>query len=152
MTLWMLAHVFPRDKVPVLLNGRLTEGLEKNHSLGVREPGCLARLLASHFDSRKVIFHISECQFHPSTGSHQGDAEIKKCEEYFYLKPSHEKCPENTLQGLALLSLEWLCGCLRSCLLDTSFLHTQLLDHSPASGWRGLDFLKPVWSSGWQVD
>lgn len=65
MTLWMLVHVFPRDRAPVLLSGRLTEGLKKDHSLGVREPGCLARLSVSHFDSRKVIFHISECQFHP---------------------------------------------------------------------------------------
>lgn len=33
-----------------------------------------------------------------------------------------------------MLPLERLCGCVRSCLPNTSFFHSQLPDHSPVSG------------------
>lgn len=110
------------------------------------------RVSASRFDFRRVIFHISECQFHPFHRISSGCCGSKEMLRTFLPKLSHEKCPENALQGLVLLPLEWLCGCFRSRLPDTSFLHTQLLDHCPASGCRGLGFPTPVRASGWQVD
>lgn len=51
-----------QGKASVLLRGRLTEGLEKVCSLGIREPGYLAWLLDSHYDSEIVILHNSEYQ------------------------------------------------------------------------------------------
>lgn len=54
-------HVFPRATASALLRGRLTEGLEKDCSLGLRESGCLAWLLDSH-DSEKVLLYNSEYQ------------------------------------------------------------------------------------------
>lgn len=72
-------HIFSRDKASVQLNSRLTEGLDKDRSLGIREPGCLTRRLGSHFDSRKIILHISECQNSKlSIGSLQDVAEINE--------------------------------------------------------------------------
>lgn len=50
----------------VLQWGRLTEpcpaALEKDHSVGHRELGCLAWLLDPHYDSEKVILYNSQYQ------------------------------------------------------------------------------------------
>lgn len=48
-------HVLPWKTASILLMGRLTEGLEKDCSLGLRERGSLAWLLDSHYDSEKVF-------------------------------------------------------------------------------------------------
>ena len=71
-------HDFRRDKGPVLLSGRLTEGVEKDRSLGLRESACLAWLAGTHLGSRKVSLSMFQNSI-LATGTHQGVAEIKKC-------------------------------------------------------------------------